>query len=65
MTRADRHDIRALDDMKNTVIAAVSPKSFNGFLVQWREMKDADLQMLLSAKQVGSSSILCPLALMT
>ena len=53
LTRADRHDIRSLNDIRNLIIAAESPKSFTGLQVQWREMKDANVEMMLSAKQVG------------
>ena len=41
--RADRGDIRNLDDLKGKVFAAVAPGAFGGFQMAWRKFKSAGI----------------------
>ncbi len=40
-TRADRHDIRELADLRHTRFAAVDREAFGGFQMAWRELAEA------------------------
>lgn len=39
-TRADREDIRTLDDLRGKSFSAVDERSFGGFHMAWRELKE-------------------------
>jgi hypothetical protein len=51
-TLAGRHEIISLRDLSGKVISAVAPGSFLGMQVQWHEIKEAGLYLLLQAKKV-------------
>ena len=38
-TRADRHDIQLLEDLRGKKIAAVAPNAFGGWIAIWRELQ--------------------------
>ncbi|MFO7775848.1 MAG: PhnD/SsuA/transferrin family substrate-binding protein, partial [Candidatus Hydrogenedentota bacterium] len=44
-TRADREDIRSLDDLKGTRFMAVNPTSFGGWRAGWLEMQERGLSI--------------------
>ncbi len=43
LTRANRHDIQSLQDLKDKTFMAVHPNAFGGWWMAWREFKDAGI----------------------
>ncbi len=50
--RADRHDIKTLDDLKGKVFAAVAPRAFGGFQMAWREFKAQGIDPFKDFKEI-------------
>jgi len=50
--RADRADIRTLDDLRGKSLAAVRRRAFGGFQMAWREFKDAGIDPFTDMQRV-------------